>query len=147
MSSKIRNKTKMSTLTTFIQHSFASPSHSNQRRRYQKTAAVAVQLPSRVQLFATPRTATRQASLSFIFSWSLLKFMSIESVMLSNISPSVAPFFSCPQFFPTSGSFPVSWLFASGASASVLPLCIYLFRFLSIIGYDKILNIIPCAIQ
>ena len=43
------------------------------------------------------------------------------------ISTSVSPFFSCPQSFPTSGSFPVSQLFASGgqsieASASVLPM-------------------------
>ena len=43
------------------------------------------------------------------------------------ISSSVAPFSSCPQSFPASGSFPVSWLFASGgqsigASASVLPM-------------------------
>ena len=42
------------------------------------------------------------------------------------ISSSVTPF-SCPQSFPASGSFPVSWLFASGgqsidASASVLPM-------------------------
>ena len=43
------------------------------------------------------------------------------------ISFSAAPFSSCPQSFPASGSFPVSWLFASGgpsigasASASVL---------------------------
>ena len=33
---------------------------------------------------ATPRTAARQASLSFILSWSLLKLMSIESVIPSN---------------------------------------------------------------
>ena len=33
---------------------------------------------------ATPWTAVHQASLSFLVSWSLLKFMSIESVMLSN---------------------------------------------------------------
>ena len=39
-----------------------------------------VQLLSHVCLFATPWTAARQASLS----WSLLKLMSIESVMLSN---------------------------------------------------------------
>ena len=45
------------------------------------------------------------------------------------ISSSVIPFSSCLQSFPTSGSFPVSWLFASGgqsigasASASVLPM-------------------------
>ena len=36
------------------------------------------------QLFATPWTAARQASLSITNSQSLLKFMSIESVMLSN---------------------------------------------------------------
>ena len=43
-----------------------------------------VQLLSRVQLFATPWTAARQASLSITNSWSLLKFMSITSVMPSN---------------------------------------------------------------
>ena len=50
---------------------------------------------------------------------------SIESVMPSNISSPVAPFSSCIQFFPASGSFPMSWLFTSGgqsigASASAL---------------------------
>ena len=45
------------------------------------------------------------------------------------ISSSVVPFFSCPQSFPTSGSFPMSQLFASGGqnigvstSTSVLPM-------------------------
>ena len=45
------------------------------------------------------------------------------------ISPSVVPFFSCPQSFPASGSFQMSQLFISGgqsigvsASASVLPM-------------------------
>ena len=44
------------------------------------------------------------------------------------ISSSYAPFFSCPQYFPASTSFPVNWLFTSGsqsigasASAPVLP--------------------------
>ena len=46
---------------------------------------VVVQSLSHVQLFVTPWTAARQASLSSI-SWSLLKFMSIESVMLSKFS-------------------------------------------------------------
>ena len=45
---------------------------------------VAVQSLSRVQLSATPWTAARQASLSFTISKSLLKVMSIESVMPSN---------------------------------------------------------------
>ena len=47
-------------------------------------SVVAVQLLSRVWLFATPQTAAWQASLSFTISWILLRFMSIESVMLSN---------------------------------------------------------------
>ena len=33
ISSKTRNKTRMTTLPTFIQHSFGSPSHGNQRRK------------------------------------------------------------------------------------------------------------------
>ena len=43
-----------------------------------------VQSLSRVWLFATPWTAAHQASLSIINSWSLLKLMSIKSVMPSN---------------------------------------------------------------
>ena len=37
-----------------------------------------------VQLFAKPWPAARQASLPFTISWSLLKLMSIESVMPAN---------------------------------------------------------------
>ena len=33
------------------------------------------------------------------------------------ISSSVTPFWSCPQSFPASGSFPMSWLFASGSQS------------------------------
>ena len=43
-----------------------------------------VQLVSCVRLFATPWTTSCQASLSINNSWSLLKLMSIESVMTSN---------------------------------------------------------------
>ena len=43
-----------------------------------------VQSLSRVRLFVSPWTAAHQASLSIINSWSLLKLMSIESVMPSN---------------------------------------------------------------
>ena len=42
------------------------------------------QSPSRARLFAIPWTEARQASLSVTNSWSLLKLMSIESVMPSN---------------------------------------------------------------
>ena len=44
-----------------------------------------------------PWTAACQASLSFTISWSLLKLMSIESVMPSNHLFLFAPF-SCPQY-------------------------------------------------
>ena len=63
---------------------------------------VLVQSLSCVWLFATPQTATHQASLSFTNSWSLLKFMSIESVMPSN---HLILFSSCSQSFPASGIF------------------------------------------
>ena len=46
--------------------------------------AIAVQLLSSARLFATPWTAAHQASLSFTISWSLLKLMSIESLLPSN---------------------------------------------------------------
>ena len=49
-----------------------------------KAGIVVVQLLGHVQLFATLWTAARQASLSFTITWSLLKLVSIESVMLSN---------------------------------------------------------------
>ena len=75
-----------------------------------------VQLLSHVQLFSTPRTAISLASLSFTISWSLLKLMSIESVMPSNLLILCLPF-SCPQSFPASGSFPVSQLFVSGGQS------------------------------
>ena len=44
----------------------------------------AVQSLSCVRFFLTPWTAARQASLSFTISWSLLKLVSIKSVMPSN---------------------------------------------------------------
>ena len=86
-------------------------------------------LLSRVRLFVTPWTAARQASLSFTISHSLLKLMSIESVMPPSHLILCHPFSSCPQSFPASRSFPMSWPFASGgqltgasASAPVLPM-------------------------
>ena len=48
------------------------------------TNLVVVQSVSHVQLFATPWIAAHQASLSFNISQTLLKLMSIESVMPSN---------------------------------------------------------------
>ena len=69
-----------------------------------------VQSLSRVQLFATPWNATRQASVSITNARSLPRLMSIESVMASS---HLIPFSRFPSF-PASGSFPVSQLFSSG---------------------------------
>ena len=58
--------------------------HKSFCRRSRLPPFSSVQLLSCVQLFATPWTAARQASLSITNSRSLLKLMSIESVMTSN---------------------------------------------------------------
>ena len=58
-----------------------------------------------------------QACMSITNSQSLLKFMSIESVMASNHPILCHPFSSCLQSFPESGSFPTSQFFASGSQS------------------------------
>ena len=60
-----------------------------------------VQALSRVQLFATPRTAARQTSLSITNSQSLLKLMSIESVMPSNHLILCRPLRLLPSILPS----------------------------------------------
>ena len=62
---------------------------------------VAVQSLNCVRLFVTPWTAACQASLSFTISPSLLKLMSIESVMLSNHLILCHPLLLLPSMFPT----------------------------------------------
>ena len=93
---------------------------------YSKFMIVVIESLSHVQLFVIPRTAThRLPCLSPSPRW--CEFMSTESVMPSNHLSSVTLTSFCLQSFPASGSFPRSWLFASGgqnigtsASASVL---------------------------
>ena len=60
-----------------------------------------VQSLSHVQLFATPWTATLQAPLSITNSWSLLKLLSIESVMPSNHLILCCPLVLLPSIFPS----------------------------------------------
>ena len=60
-----------------------------------------VQFPSCVQLFATPWTAASQASLSITNAQSLLKLMSIESVMPSNHLILCCPLLHLPSIFPS----------------------------------------------
>ena len=60
-----------------------------------------VQPLSRVQLFATPWTAARQVSLSITNTWSLLKLMSIESLMPANHLILCHPLLFPPSIFPS----------------------------------------------
>ena len=88
-----------------------------------------VQSLGRVRFFATPWTTACQASLSITNSQSLLRLISIESVMPSNHLTLSNPLLFCPQSFLASGSFKMSQFFISGgqsigvsASTSVLPM-------------------------
>ena len=92
-------------------------------------ALSSLQSLSHVWTFETPWTAGHQASLSFTFSQSLHKLMSIESVMPSKNLILCRPFSSCLQSFPASRSFQMSQFFASGgqtigvsASISIFPM-------------------------
>ena len=90
---------------------------------WQDISVVVVQSLSLV--FATPWTAASQASLCFSISWSLLRLMSIESVMPSSHLILCHPLLLLPSIFSSIRVFPMSWIFAShgqsiGASASVL---------------------------
>ena len=60
-----------------------------------------VQSLSRVRLFATPWIAARQASLSITSSWSLLKFVPIESVMPSSHLILCRPLLPLPPIPPS----------------------------------------------
>ena len=80
-------------------------------------------------LFMTPWTAARQASLSFTISQSLLKLMSIESVMPPNHLVLCHPLLLLSSIFPSIRVLSVSRLFTAGgqsigasASASVIPM-------------------------
>ena len=75
-----------------------------------------------VQLFVTPWTATRQASLSITNSQSLLILMSIKSVMPSNHLILCSPLLSRIQSFPASGSFQMRQFLTSGGQILELQL-------------------------
>ena len=88
-----------------------------------------VQSLSHVQLFATSRTASRQASLSITVSWSLFKLVSVESVIPSNHLILCCRLLLLPSIFPSMRVFsnesvlhikwPKYWSFSL---ASVLPM-------------------------
>ena len=88
----------------------------------QQACSPAFQLPPQLLLFS------RQAPLSFTISWSLLKFMSIESVMLSNHLTLCSPLLLLPSVFPSFRVFsnelalhirwPMYWSFSFSISPS-----------------------------
>ena len=86
-----------------------------------------VQSLSHVRLFATPWTAECQASLSITSSWSLLKLMSIESMMPSNHLILCCPLLLLPSVLPSIRAFPnesvlrIRWLKYWSFSLSVCP--------------------------
>ena len=92
MSSFISSKTPFCCLLGLVWFGFGS-------------TVVVVQSLSHVWLFVTPWTAARQASLSLTISQSLLKFMSIASVMPSNHLILWCPLL-LPSIFPSIRDFP-----------------------------------------
>ena len=90
---------------------------------------VVIQLLSHVRPFGTPWTELYHAFLSFTVSYSLLKLMSVESVMPSNHPVLYCPIFFLPSIFPNTRVFsselalPIMWpKIGPSASASVLPM-------------------------
>ena len=87
-----------------------------------------VQWLSHIQLFATPQTSACQASLSLTNSQSLLKFLSIKSVMASNHLILCHPLLLPPSIFPSLSVFsnesvlcirwPMHWSFSFSISPS-----------------------------
>ena len=89
---------------------------------------VVILLLNRVQIFATPLTVAHQVSLSFTISQSLLKLMSIESVMPSKHLILCHPLLLLPSAFPSVRVFssesvlcirwPKCWSFSFSSSPS-----------------------------
>ena len=113
------------------------PGGDGQEPRIDTTVAVSspptkfssIQSLSHVRLFATTWTAARQASPSIINSWSLLKLMSVESVMPSHHLFLCHPLLPLPSIFPSIRDFsnelalrirwPKYWSFSFSISASI----------------------------
>ena len=104
-----------------------------------------------VSTFVTPWAAARLPAARLprpsLSPWVCSNSCSLSRWCHPTISSSVAPFSSCFQFFPTSGSFPVSHVFASGgqsigasAWASVLPVNIYGWFPLGLTGLISLLS-------
>ena len=86
-----------------------------------KQYIVVVQSLSHVQLFVTPWIAALQASLSFTISQSLLKLMSLESVMPSNQCSFVGKWLCSYEDLKDDTFFPMKTLYSFQIPSSVSP--------------------------
>ena len=106
---------------------------------------VVIQLLSPARLFVTPWIAAHQAPLSFTITWSLLKFMSIELVMLSYHLILCCPLLLLPSIFPSirvfsnKSALPIRWP-KYWTSASVLPMNIQSWFPLGLTGLISLLS-------
>ena len=78
-----------------------APLEKPQHEVYTPFQFISVQLLSHVQLFVTPWTAACQASMSITAAQSLLKLMSVESVISSNHLTLCHPLLLLPSIFPS----------------------------------------------
>ena len=114
---------------------------------------VVVQLLSPVQLFVTPWTAARQASLSLTISWGLPKFMSIALEMPSSHLILCHPLLLLPSLFPSIRDFsnksavgikwPKYWSFSISSStkySGLISLKIDWFELLAVQGRSNLLT-------
>ena len=103
-----------------------------------------------VQLFATAWPAAYQAPLSYTVSWSLLRFMSSESVMLSNHLFLYLPLLLLPSIFPGIRVFsselalcikwPKYWNFSISPSNEYLELISFKIDWLDLLAVQGILK-------
>ena len=129
---------------------YRSPSFYNPQRVLFSSSVKSL---SRVQLFVTPWTAARQASLSITNSQSLLKLISIESVMPSNHLILCRPLLLLPSIFPSIRVFsnesllPIRWLKDWSFSLSISPsneysgLISFRMDWLEILSWSQILSV------
>ena len=108
-----------------------------------------IQSLSCVRLFATPFTATHQTSLSFSFSWSLLKLMSIALVMPFKHLILFCPFLLLPSVFPSIRVFssesalirwPKCWSFSISPSNEYLRLISFRIDWFDLLAAQGTLN-------
>ena len=116
-----------------------------------------VQLLSRIWLFVTPRIEACQASLSITNSWSLLKLMSVESVMPSNHLILCLPLLLPPSVFPSIRVFshesalcirwPKYWSFSFNINPSSEYLGLISFKMMDWLGLLAVQGTLKCLFQ